>query len=126
MKAREKLSVTMITYNEEANIHEALESVRWADEIIVLDSFSTDRTVEICKKYTDKIISHEFVGYGKLRNIAIDHASYDWILSLDADERVTEPLKKEILRELENGLSADAFSIPRKSHFLGYWVRHCG
>ncbi|HLB02792.1 MAG TPA: glycosyltransferase, partial [Nitrospiria bacterium] len=62
MKRREKLSVTLITYNEETNIQEALESVRWADEIIVLDSFSPDRTLEICKKYTDKIISHEFVG----------------------------------------------------------------
>ena len=126
MKRREKLSVTLITYNEETNIQEALESVRWADEIIVLDSFSTDRTVEICKKYTDKIISHAFVGYGKLRNIAIDHASHNWILSLDADERVTEALNDEILQELERGPSADGYSIPRKSHFLGYWVRHCG
>src|SRR3990172_3323980 len=107
MKRREKLSVTLITYNEEANIQDALESVRWADEMVVLDSFSTDRTVEICKKYTDKIISHEFVGYGKLRNIVIDHASYDWILSLDADERVTEPLRNEILQEFERGPSAD-------------------
>lgn len=115
----------MITYNEEANIQDALESVKWADEIIVLDSFSTDRTIEICRKYTDKIISHEFVGYGRLRNIAIDHASHDWILSLDADERVSEPLKDEILRELESP-SADGYCIPRKSHFLGYWVRHCG
>lgn len=116
----------MITYNEEANIQDALESIRWADEIVVLDSFSKDRTVEICKKYTDKIISQEFVGYGKLRNIAIDHASHNWILSLDADERVTEPLKMEILQELQKGPSADGYSIPRKSHFLGYWVRHCG
>jgi glycosyltransferase involved in cell wall biosynthesis len=126
MENRNKLSVTMITYNEEANIQDALESIRWADEIVVLDSFSKDRTVEICKKYTDKIISQEFVGYGKLRNIAIDHASHNWILSLDADERVTEPLKMEILQELQKGPSADGYSIPRKSHFLGYWVRHCG
>jgi glycosyltransferase involved in cell wall biosynthesis len=123
---REKLSVTLITYNEEANVEDALESVRWADEIVVLDSFSTDRTVEICKKYTDKVLSGEFVGYGKLRNIAIDAASSPWILSLDADERITEPLKEEILSELERGPSADGYYIPRKSHFLGYWVRHCG
>jgi glycosyltransferase involved in cell wall biosynthesis len=93
---------------------------------MVVDSFSTDRTVEICKKYTDRILTHSFVGYGKLRNMAIQQASHDWILSLDADERVTEPLKEEIVRELEKGPSADGYSIPRKSHFLGYWVRHCG
>ena len=126
MATPEKISVTLITYNEEANIQDALESVRWADEIVVLDSFSTDRTVEICRKYTDKIISQEFVGYGKLRNIAIDAASHPWILSLDADERITEPLKEEILREMESGPRADGYYIPRKSHFLGHWVRYCG
>ena len=126
MKGRVKISVNVITYNEEANIQDALESVRWADEIIVLDSFSTDRTLEICRKYTDKIINQEFVGYGKLRNLAIEQSSHEWILSLDADERVTEPLREEIFRELERGASAEGYSIPRKSHFLGYWVRHCG
>jgi glycosyltransferase involved in cell wall biosynthesis len=126
MKNRQKLSVNIITYNEEANIQDALESVQWADEIVVLDSFSKDRTVEICRKYTDRIISHDFVGYGKLRNLVIDQSSYDWILSLDSDERVTPELKDEILRELEKGPSADGFSIPRKSHFLGHWVKYCG
>lgn len=126
MKSRPKISVNIITYNEEANIQDALESVRWADEIVVLDSFSTDRTPEICRKYTDKIINQEFVGYGKLRNIIIDQSSHDWILSLDSDERVTDAVREEIFRTLENDPSADGYSIPRKSHFLGYWVRYCG
>lgn len=126
MRPRAKISVTMITYNEEVNIEDALESVRWADEIVVLDSNSTDRTAEICRKYTERVLTHEFVGYGRLRNIAIDHAKHDWILSLDADERVTEPLKEEILALLEKGPEADGYAIARKSHFLGYWVRHCG
>lgn len=123
---RERLSAYIITYNEEVNIREALDTVKWTDEIVVVDSFSTDRTVAICRKYTDKIFQYEFVGFGRLRNIAIDHTSYDWILSVDADERVTDELRREIIKELERGPSADAYYIPRKSHFLGHWIRHCG
>jgi glycosyltransferase involved in cell wall biosynthesis len=123
---RPKLSVYIMTYNEEAKIVDCLESVKWADEIVVMDSFSTDRTVEICRKYTDKIVQKEFVGFGKLRNIAIEHCTYDWVLSIDADERATDELKNEIYDILQKGPTADAYFVPRKSHFLGRWVRHCG
>ncbi|MHB9155710.1 MAG: glycosyltransferase family 2 protein [Endomicrobiales bacterium] len=121
-----KLSVYIMTFNEEAKIKDCLESVKWADEIVVMDSFSTDRTVEICRQYTDKIVQKEFVGFGRLRNIALEHCSHDWVLSVDADERVTEELKNEVLEHLLNGPDADAYHVPRKSHFLGRWVRHCG
>jgi len=123
---RRKLSVYVMTYNEEAKIRDCLESVTWADEIVILDSFSTDRTVPICENYTDKIFQQEFVGFGKLRNIAIEHCANDWILSVDADERVTLELREEILKKLAEAPDADAYFIPRKSHFLKYWVRHCG
>jgi glycosyltransferase involved in cell wall biosynthesis len=115
-----------MTYNEKDKIKDCLESVKWADEIVVMDSFSTDGTVEICKQYNAKIVQKEFCGFGKLRNIALDNCSNDWILSIDADERCTDELKEEVLRKLKDGPEADAYHVPRKSHFLGYWVRHCG
>jgi len=123
---REKVSVYVLTYNEEAKIRDCLESVTWADEIVILDSFSNDRTLPICQNYTDKIFQQEFVGFGKLRNIAIEHCTNNWVLSVDADERVTPELREEILKKLTDGPDADAYFIPRKSHFLKYWVRHCG
>lgn len=121
-----KLSVFVMTFNEKAKIVDCLESVKWADEIVVMDSFSTDGTVEICKKYTDKIVQKEFCGFGKLRNIALDNCSNDWILSVDADERVTEELKNEVLRKLKECPDADAYHVPRKTHFLNKWIKHCG
>ena len=121
-----KLSVYIICYNNEDKIKDALESVKWADEIIVLDSYSTDKTVEICRKYTDKIFEQEFVGFGKLRNIALAHTSYDWVLSVDTDERVTPEFKGEVLRMLEDGPDKDAYYVPRISHFLDKRIKHCG
>ncbi len=121
-----KLSVYVLTYNEQAKIRDCLQSVTWADEIVVLDSFSTDRTVEICQNYTHRIIEKEFSGFGKLRNFAVEQCANDWILSVDADERVTPELREEILSKLADTPDADAYFIPRKSHFLNHWVRHCG
>ncbi|MFH1369261.1 MAG: glycosyltransferase family 2 protein [Elusimicrobiota bacterium] len=123
---RIKLSAYVIAYNEEEKIRECLESVKWADEIIFMDSFSTDRTAEIAKEYTDKVYQHKFDGFGRLRNEALERCSNDWVLSVDADERVTPELKSEILSLLEKGPNADAYLVPRKSHFLGRWIRHCG
>ncbi len=123
---RKKISVYIITYNEETKIRDCLESVKWADEIVVLDSFSTDKTVEICREYTEKIIQHEFVGFGQLRNIAVSHTSCDWVLSVDADERVTDELRDEILDKLKTEPDANAYFVPRINYFLGYRVRHCG
>ncbi|MDI6641871.1 MAG: glycosyltransferase family 2 protein, partial [Elusimicrobiota bacterium] len=116
----------VLTYNEERKIRACLESVKWADEIVIIDSYSTDKTLDICKEYTDKIFQKEFTGFGNLRNFALEHITYNWVLSVDSDERVTEELKQEILERLTTEPSADVYFIPRKSHFLTYWVRHCG
>lgn len=124
--AGNKLSVYIICFNNEDKIKDCLESVKWADEIVVLDSYSTDKTVEICRKYTDKIFEQEFVGFGKLRNIALAHTTYDWILSVDTDERVTPEFKAEILKKLADGPEQDAYYVPRLSHFLDVRIRHCG
>ena len=121
-----KLSAYVLTYNEEAKVREALESVSWADEIVVLDSHSTDRTESICREYTDKVYQCDFEGFGKLRNHALGLLTHDWVLSIDADERATDELRKEIQAVLSQGPDADAFFVPRKNLFMGRWIRHCG
>lgn len=126
MTDRLKLSVFIMTFNEKAKIKDCLESVKWADEIVVMDSFSTDGTVEMCREYGAKIVQEKFIGFGKLRNLALDNCSNDWILSVDADERVTDELKAEVLGLLASGPKADAYYVPRYSHFLTFRVRHCG
>jgi len=121
----QKLSVTIITLNEEQNIRDALESVKWADEIVVVDSGSTDKTVEICKEYTDKVFYNPWPGYMAQKNLAIDKASHTWILSIDADERVTPELVSEI-KEVLKELKADAYYVPRHVFYLGRWINHSG
>jgi len=123
-----KLSIVIATKNEEKNIRKCLESVKWADEIIIVDDKSADRTVEICREYTDKIFLNDSRGsFHKNKNLGIEKTAGDWILSLDADERVTPELKEEILVTL--GLQASTiigYCIPRKNYFLGKWIRGCG
>lgn len=119
----EKLSVTIITLNEEHNIRDALESIKWADEIVVVDSGSRDKTVEICREYTDKVFYNPWPGHIEQKNLAIDKASNQWILSIDADERVTPELAGEIKRVLE-GPSVDAYAVPRLVFYLGRWIAH--
>lgn len=121
-----KISVTIITHNEEKNVADCLQSVRWADEIIVVDSYSADRTVEICKKYKAIVITEKWLGYSRQKNLAIDNAKNEWILSLDADERITKELLDEIKKEFEKDISIDGFYIARKNFFLGRWIKHCG
>ncbi len=121
-----RLSVTIITLNEEANIRRTLESVRWADELIVLDSGSTDRTVPICREYTDQVFPQEWLGYAKQKNAAIDKASSDWVLSLDADEPVEPGLAAEIREIIASPDALDGYRVPRKTYFLGKWMRHGG
>jgi glycosyltransferase involved in cell wall biosynthesis len=104
-----------------------LESVAaWADELIVVDSHSTDATARIGAEFTDKVFQHDFRGFGRLRNEAVAHASHDWVFSLDTDERATPELQEEIRRLLDGGPTADAYFVPRKNYFLGRWIRHCG
>ena len=122
---RPRLSVTVITLNEEAEIGECLASVAWADEIVVVDSGSADRTVEIAKKYTERVLYHEWPGYAAQKNWALGQASHDWVLSLDADERVAPDLQAEI-REALTAPAHAGYYIGRKNFFLGRWIRHGG
>jgi glycosyltransferase involved in cell wall biosynthesis len=121
-----RLSVVLITHNEEKNIRRTLESVRWADEIVVIDSGSTDTTVAICREYTDKVYHQEWLGYGRQKNLAIDRSSGEWILSLDADEPIEPALADEIRRIISSAEALDGYWIPRKAFVLGKWIRHGG
>lgn len=120
-----KLSVTVITKNEARDLAGALASVAWADEIVVVDSHSTDATVAIARQHTDRVVVRDWPGYPDQKNYAASIASHDWILSLDADERVTPGLAREIRSVLSRDGELDpvAFRIPRVTWYLGRWVR---
>jgi glycosyltransferase involved in cell wall biosynthesis len=120
----EPVSATVITYNEERNIAGALQSVAWADEIVVVDSGSTDATVEICSKVTSKIFSRNWTGYADQKNFAVEKAGHNWILSLDADERLSVKLQEEIQTLLRRGLRYAGYKMPRMAYFMGRWIRH--
>lgn len=118
------ISATVITFNEERNIGRCLESLAGvADEIIVVDSFSTDRTEEICARHGVRFFKHPFAGYTDQKNIAIEKASNRWILSLDADEALSEELKESILKVKESP-EADAYEFNRLTNYCGKWIRH--
>lgn len=121
----QKISATIITLNEERNISECLECLTWADEIVILDSESNDRTVDIAKQYTDKVFVEEWNGQGLHKNRAAELAQGPWILSIDADERVSPALGKEI-RDAVNSNSPSAFRMRRKNFYKNQWIRHCG
>jgi (heptosyl)LPS beta-1,4-glucosyltransferase len=118
-----KLTVTVITRNEAANIEGALESVSWADEIVVVDSRSADETVEIARRHATRIEIQEWKGYSAQRNYAAAIAANDWILALDADERVPPALAAEIQQIMREGPKAGGYRMPRVSHYLGRWIR---
>lgn len=129
---RPSVSVTIITLNEEENLRRAIESVRWAEEIVVVDAGSTDGTRELAGELGAKVFQNSWEGYGQQKNFAQRQASHDWILSLDADETVSPELAHEIQEALtattpgheqENTLG---FSLPRRTYYLGQWVRHGG
>ncbi len=121
-----RVSVYIIAFNEADKIEAALQSVRWADEIVVADSFSTDATVEIARRYTDRIVQVPFEGFGKLRNDVLRQLNSEWIFSLDADERCTEAAAAEIRRLIDKPDAADAYHVPRRNFFFGRWIRHSG
>ncbi|MGA3046599.1 MAG: glycosyltransferase family 2 protein [Terracidiphilus sp.] len=127
---RKTLSVAMIAMNEEANLPRTLESVRWADEIVLVDSGSTDRTIEIAQSFGAKTSYHAFGGHGEQKNIALDLCTSDWILLLDADEVLTPELQNEILKVLacQDGCEPEfeAYWIPRLNLYFGRWIRHGG
>lgn len=121
-----KISAVVIGYNDEPNIEQCMESLSWADEIIFVDSFSTDKTSQIASKYTNKVFQQPFEGFGKLRNIAISYAANDWIFSLDTDERATPEIANEVKSLLKSRPDSVAYFVPRKNFFLGRWIKHCG
>lgn len=120
------LSVCIICLNEEHSIEGCLRSVSWCEEIIVVDSGSTDRTVELARKYTDKVMFHEWPGYVAQKNYALEQATGDWILSLDADERCTPELKAAIERGLLESSGVAGFEVRRHVKYLGRWINHSG
>ncbi|MBY0469973.1 glycosyltransferase family 2 protein [bacterium] len=124
---RPKVSVTIITRNEESNLPRVIKSVDWADEILVVDSGSTDGTVALARKLGARVLENVWSGYGQQKNFAQKNATYDWILNLDADEELTSDSRQEILTELESvGTDTKGFSFPRKSFYQGKWIRHGG
>lgn len=119
-----KISVVIITHNEEANIQRCLESVAFADEKIIVDSFSRDDTVKIATQYTSNIIRRKWEGFSRQKNFGISRARNDWILSLDADEVLSVELKQEIIDLKPENCSG--YYIKRKPYFMGKFIKHCG
>ncbi len=122
----DNISVCIIAGNEEKNIRRCIESATWANEIIVVDSFSTDRTVEICREYTDRVYQHEWLGYIGQKNLIKDMAKNPWILFLDADEEISPALRDEIQAEFNSGRNTEinGYEFPRMVRFLGRWITH--
>jgi glycosyltransferase involved in cell wall biosynthesis len=121
-----RISATIIACNEERNIARAIESLRCCDEILVVDSGSTDRTVEIAEKLGARVIESPWPGYAKQKNLAAEKACFNWIFSLDADEALSEALEAEIWQLKKNGPSYDAYTMPRMAQYLGRWILHSG
>ena len=119
------ISSVVITYNEEANIGECLDSLQWTDEIIVIDSGSSDNTADIAKTFTPNVIISGNLSYGVKKNIGIEKASGNWILWIDADERITPELKQEIQKTIA-AAEYNAYFINRKSFFINKFIKHCG
>lgn len=121
-----QLTVVVITLNEEKNIKRCLTSVKgFADEILVIDSLSTDATVEISKKLGAKVIEHEFLGYVGQRNLGTDHATHDWVLMLDADEVVSHELASSISK-IKSNPKHNFYKFNRLTNYCGKWIKHCG
>lgn len=125
MKDNNKISAVIITKDEEKNIERCLKSLDWVDEIVVVDSGSTDKTIEICKEYNCSIVDSEWLGFGRTKKLAVNSASNNWILSIDSDEEVTPELRNKIKEILANP-KFDAYRVKRKSFYLGKMINHCG
>ncbi|MCP4578827.1 MAG: glycosyltransferase family 2 protein [Deltaproteobacteria bacterium] len=121
-----RISACIICRNEEQNIKRCFESLKWVHDIIVVDSMSTDRTVEIAETYTDRIFQRAWPGYAAQKNFALSKAKNDWVLSLDADEAVSKALSDEISSEIAGPEALDGYRIPRRSLYQGRWINHSG
>ncbi|NKB24930.1 MAG: glycosyltransferase [Kiritimatiellae bacterium] len=122
---KNQISACVITHNEEAKIRRCLESLTWCDEIVAVDSFSTDRTLAICREYTDRVYQHEWRGYIGQRNLIREMASCPWVLLMDADEVLSPELRQEIKQEFEGNVGAYiGYQFPRQVYYLGKWIKH--
>lgn len=121
-----KVSAYILTKDVENHIKDCIESVRWADEIVVVDSFSADATAEIAAEMGCKVVQHKFEGFGVQRNFALEQCSYEWVICLDSDERISPELRAEIEKELQNSPNGTVFVAPRKSKFINKWIMHSG
>lgn len=121
-----RLSVVVITRNEESNLGRCLASVSWADEMVVVDNCSTDRTGRIAADFGAQVYNTEWRGFGPAKQLGVKHATGDWVLSIDADEEVTLSLASEIKNVVASDTRLAGFYIPRRTQFLGRWIYHCG
>jgi len=128
-KLANKITAYIIVYNDIAKIEAAINSVLWADEVLVVDSHSTDGTTELAQKLGAKVVHVEFKGFGDLRNKALSHCKHEWIFSLDSDERCTKELRDEILQIVNQDINKsehDIYFVPRKNYFMGKLIKHSG
>jgi glycosyltransferase involved in cell wall biosynthesis len=121
-----KISVTIITFNEGARLARCLKALSWASEIIVVDTFSTDNTKAIAQSFGAKVFDEKWHGYGAQKNIAMAHATGDWILNIDADEVITPDLRDEILARIQQPGGPHGYAVARKTFYMGRWIRHGG
>lgn len=124
--AKPPISVCIITLNEEAHIEACLRSADFADEWVVVDSHSTDRTRDLAAAFGARVIEHDFAGHIEQKNVAIDAATHDWVLCVDADERVSPELREAILERLRREPLPDGFTMPRRNHYMGRAIHHGG
>jgi len=121
------LSVVIVTKNEERNIKDCLNSAKWADEIIVVDAYSTDKTVQIASKFTRNIYQRPWEGFGIQKNYSMQKATCSWIFILDSDERISHELRDEILSVMRSSPeNVVGYQVPRRNYFYGYWIQNCG
>ena len=127
-RMRQTISCTIVVCNEERNIRDCLELAKWMDEIVVVDAFSQDKTVQLCREYTPRIYQRPWNGFGEQKNYAIDHAACDWVFILDADERISAQLREEIERILSSDAPDGpvAYYLPRRNYYYGKWIRWAG
>ena len=121
-----KLSVVIITKNNEQIIRNCLESVKWADEIVIVDSGSVDQTIDICRQYQCKIVQSPWLGFGKTKQLAVANASYNWIFSIDTDETCSNELKEKIINIINSTYCKSGYKIKRRTYFLGKLIKYCG
>lgn len=121
-----KISVYVIAYNEADKVRQTLQSALWADELLLIDSHSTDGTAQIAEELGARVVQVDFDGFGALRNAALDACTHDWVFSLDSDERCTPEVRDEILAIMADPASLDVYRVPRRNFFMGRWIKHSG